>query len=67
MTAQWVSDPTWHNGEETYDIKPIKDLKPHSDGPDCWCKPLRHDGSSVFVHNSMDRREDYETGKVKAH
>lgn len=61
MTDQWVSEPTCHNGNETYDIKPINDLKPHSDGPECWCKPIRDD--DMFVHNSMDRREEYETGK----
>jgi len=63
MAAKWISEPTWHNGEQAYDIKPIGDLKPHSDGPGCWCNPVRED--DMFVHNSMDRREEYETGKRK--
>lgn len=29
----------------------------------CWCHPYM-DGE-VIVHNSLDRREDYENGKVR--
>ena len=42
-------------------ITPIGDLKDHIASADCWCKPELDDG--VFVHHSMDRREEYEEGR----
>ena len=47
----------WH-------VFPINDLRDHSieNGADCWCKPYE-DEEGVIIHNSMDGREDYETGK----
>ena len=49
---------------------PLNDLKPHDlgDQTDCWCKPRVEEfenGMCNVVHNSMDGREDYETGKRK--
>lgn len=45
---------------------PVNDLRPHdTDGEECWCRPRLVDG--VLVHNSMDHREEYETGKLKPH
>ncbi len=47
----------WH-------VYPINDLRDHDveGGVGCWCKPLE-DEEGIIVHNSMDRREGYETGK----
>lgn len=42
-------------------VLPIDDLRPHEHGPECWCQPIDNDG--VFVHNSLDRREEYERGR----
>lgn len=43
-------------------VYPLNDLKEHdTDGAACWCNPT-HDGD-VVVHNSMDRREEYEQGR----
>lgn len=49
-------------GLEVYHIYPIGDLREHNtDGADCWCSP-QHEGDMI-VHNSMDRREEYEQGR----
>lgn len=42
-------------------IYPLGDLKEHELQPHCWCRPRREDG--LIIHNSLDRREDYE-GKI---
>jgi hypothetical protein len=44
-------------------VVPIEDLKPHFLDGDCWCCPT-HD-VDLFVHHSMDRREEYETGRLR--
>ncbi len=48
-----------------YHVYPINDLREHSTDTDkpCWCKPREEDG--IIVHNSMDRREEFETGERK--
>ena len=50
----------WH-------VTPIGDLKEHEESEECWCDPECHYRglTKIIVHNSMDRREDYETGKRK--
>lgn len=44
-----------------FHVLPVNDLKEHIESRDCWCKPREDDG--VIVHNSMDRREEYEQGR----
>lgn len=44
-------------------VLPINDLKEHEESESCWCNPEYDEG--VIIHNSMDRREEYETGKRK--
>ena len=46
------------NGERH--VRPIGDLRPHVLRHDCWCRPTEDDG--VWVHHSMDRREEVEAG-----
>lgn len=42
-------------------IMPTNDLRDHVDSTDCWCKPTQDDeNSNLFIHHSMDRREEYE-------
>ena len=50
---------------DIYHVVPIDDLREHSMDSDkpCWCKPRTEEG--VIIHNSMDRRELYETGELK--
>lgn len=44
-------------------VYPRNDFRPHeTDGKPCWCKPTAND-DGVIVHNSMDRREEYEEGR----
>jgi hypothetical protein len=47
-------------------VIPFGDLREHTASVDCWCKPTE-DGEwpDVWVHHSMDRREEYEAGKEK--
>lgn len=57
--------PAWR-GERTAQgiphVHPIDDLRPHTLTADCWCGPTDDDG--VMVHHSMDRREEFEMGRV---
>jgi hypothetical protein len=53
---------------ETYQqalhVMPIDDLKPHNcDGGKCWCNPEYDLENDMWIHNSMDRREEYECGR----
>lgn len=44
-------------------VYPINDLKEHVlEGLTCWCRPEEND-DGVIVHNSLDRREEYENSK----
>jgi hypothetical protein len=53
----WQVDTT-----DTYPhVRPREDLKPHRLTFKCWCGPTFDEG--VWVHHSMDRREDYEAGR----
>jgi hypothetical protein len=42
-------------------VIPNGDLREHTPFDHCWCKPYEDDG--VWVHRSMDRREEYEGGR----
>ena len=44
-------------------VYPIADLRGHDIYSEkCWCHPFWDDG--VLVHQSMDRREEYENGRL---
>ncbi len=47
--------------EEIQHVIPINDIRDHTESVVCWCKPEFKDG--VYMHNSMDRREEYERGE----
>ena len=42
-------------------VIPLDDLREHVCSAGCWCKPEVDEG--VIIHNSMDRREEYEEGR----
>ena len=43
---------------------PVDDLREHMESRECWCKPRQdEDEPHVWIHNSMDRREEYEQGR----
>jgi hypothetical protein len=51
----------WH-------VIPRDDLRDHEDSADCWCKPQEDDETpGLFIHNSLDGREKYETGELLEH
>jgi len=45
-------------------VYPINDLREHdTEGRGCWCNPQYDEEHDVYIHNSMDRREEYEEGR----
>lgn len=47
----------------TYVI-PVNDFKDHELTPECWCRPTPdEENPNLYVHHSMDGREDYEQGR----
>lgn len=50
-----------------YHVIPADDLREHEPSGQCWCNPSEEDecGATVYVHNSLDGREDYESGVRK--
>jgi hypothetical protein len=59
------SDPRWQvrHTEQTEmpHVVPIDDLREHEPAY-CWCSPTLDDG--VMVHHAMDKREEYERGRM---
>lgn len=54
--------PKWMLQNYPAHVYPLEDLRDHVlEGLTCWCRPVMDDG--VIVHNAMDRREEYETGR----
>lgn len=54
-----VEDSTVYETDNPIHVVPVNDLRDHVAKSDCWCKPNEID-NKVFVHNAMDRREQYE-------
>lgn len=46
-------------------VLPIDDLREHAWHDECWCRPRwdEEEPTALLIHNSMDRREEYETGR----
>lgn len=44
-------------------VTPNNDLQEHVHTPECWCQPDWHEDGEVWVHNSKDRREEFEQGR----
>lgn len=53
----------WTAYADPTEVVPNNDLMPHISGAGCWCKPKLDE--EVLVHNSMDKREEYERGERK--
>lgn len=53
----------WRFQTNPNEATPIGDLREHTAGELCWCKPFWTEG--VLAHNSLDRREVFERGKLK--
>ncbi len=48
----------WH-------VVPLNDLREHVTNGSCWCRPTLDDewAEPIWIHNSLDGREAFETGK----
>lgn len=52
-----------HDCKDSHVI-PMNDLREHEFSEECWCKPVEDDDCiNVYVHNSLDGREKFETGE----
>ncbi len=60
VPEQW--EAAWAPGQRAH-VMPLNDWVPHTAALNCWCRPRCED--DTWVHNSMDRREDYETGRLR--
>ncbi len=48
-----------------YHVIPLGDLREHESSVDCWCRPVPDEEEpSVYIHNSMDRREHTKEGGI---
>lgn len=41
-------------------VMPVNDIKEHVTKKSCWCRPVIEEEGTLIIHNSLDRREDYE-------
>lgn len=58
----WVTS----HGKNRVHVFPVGDLREHKRSSKCWCSPDIDENGTV-VHNSADRREDYEQKTRQAH
>lgn len=67
MEFNWVSAMVYEPDDTRhFHIVPIGDLRDHEANPACWCSPTEDpDDLGIWVHNAMDRREEYERGRMK--
>jgi hypothetical protein len=50
--------------DNIYHVIPNNDLRDHESSKDCWCHPDEEtETPGLWVHHSMDRREEYEQGR----
>lgn len=49
---------------ERVHVMPIGDYREHESSRKCWCSPTPDDEDPrIWIHHSMDRREEYEQGR----
>ncbi len=67
MEFNWVSAMVYEPDDTRhFHIVPIGDLRDHEADPACWCSPTEDpDDLGIWVHNAMDRREEYERGRMR--
>lgn len=58
----WLISPL----EGEMHITPVGDLREHIQARSCWCHPKEPDDDGIVIHNSMDRREEFERGERPA-
>jgi hypothetical protein len=58
----------YKNSERLIHVVPLNDLREHVPQTDCWCNPTPDmEEPSVILHHSLDQREKYESGELRAH
>lgn len=65
MSGGWVRES---GGRLPTHVYPLNDLREHEvNGAPCWCEPEIEDAAdeTIVIHNSLDQRELFETGKRK--
>lgn len=58
-TDKWKVEPVGATATHVY---PLNDLREHELNNSCWCVPAV-DEFEVCVHNSLDKREEFENGR----
>jgi hypothetical protein len=56
----------WVNREDDdgyLHVLPIGDTRDHIEELGCWCEPAHDEECDMVVHNSHDRREEFERGR----
>jgi hypothetical protein len=63
--SEWGTFPqAGYIGIAVIHVIPMRDLRDHLQGSDCWCNPKPSPNESrIVVHNALDGREKYETGE----
>jgi hypothetical protein len=65
--ANEADHPDEQSSKDSLHVVPIDDLREHVISSTCWCRPKQDDETPrLWTHNSMDRREEYETGERKS-
>jgi len=58
----------YKTSERLIHVVPLNDLREHVAQTDCWCNPTPDmEESFVILHHSLDQRERYESGELRAH
>lgn len=48
----------------TEHVVPVFDVRPHTEGSDCWCRPDEDpEYPGLWKHRSADQRETHEQGR----
>lgn len=64
----WQAIAVWTTAEDFVShVIPINDLREHLIDKDCWCHPEEDDDTDgqMYMHNSADGREKFESGERK--
>jgi hypothetical protein len=62
----WVAVVIETPYDTEYHLFPLEDLQEHTPFVDCWCIPAADDDDpDIWVHNALDRREEYERGRPR--
>lgn len=72
--AKWFAQPGRHqhhtmawlvaSTDDGIHVTPMDDYRPHDYTSKCWCRPVEDvEEPDMWMHNSLDGREAFETGE----